>query len=65
MKLLRQLPFGPGGLPSAFCKVSERGVKPAPWHRLVPLSDVDRFEVELRERDLPRSDLLQQDDGPE
>ena len=65
MNLLRQLGLGPGGLPGALCEVSERGVKPAPWRRRVPLSDVDRFEVGLRERDLPDRNSFGQDDGPE
>lgn len=66
MNLLRQLGLGPRGLPSALCEVSERGVRPAPWRRLVPLSDVDRFEVELRERDLPgENSQWGGDDGPE
>jgi hypothetical protein len=49
MHLLRELGLGSRGLPTAACDISERGVKPGLWRRLVPLAEVDRFEVELRE----------------
>ena len=49
MRLLHQLGLGFRGLPTAGCDISERGVKPGLWRRPVPLADVDRFEVEMRE----------------
>ena len=65
MDLLHRLGLSLRGLPSAFCEVSERWVRPGPWRRLVPLADVDRFEVELWERDLPDRNSFGQNDGPE